>query len=150
MKSKSVLIMMFMAALSALIYAQGRPAPPDPATMARDRVSFLTTILSLSATQQQQATTILTNAATTEQSLHQQFRSAHDSLKAATNKNDAATIDQIAGTIGNLTTQSIAAHAKADAALYALLNPDQQTKFDQLQSHGHRHGPGGPPPGPMQ
>jgi Spy/CpxP family protein refolding chaperone len=107
-------------------------------------------MLSLSATQQQQATTILTNAATSEQSLHEQMRAAHENLKAAVQKNDTASIDQIAASIGNLTSQSIAIHAKADAALYTLLNPDQQAKFDQLETRGpgHRHGgPGGPPPG---
>jgi Spy/CpxP family protein refolding chaperone len=150
-KRNSVFKFVLLGALSgAVLFAQNHPSPPDPATMARDRVSFLTTMLSLSATQQQQATTILTNAATSEQPLHQQMRTAHESLKAAVQKNDAASIDQIAASIGNLTSQSIAIHAKAKAALYSLMNPDQQAKFDQLQKRGpgHRHGgPGGPPPG---
>lgn len=151
MNRKSAFTIVLLAALSgAVLFAQNRPAPPDPATMAKHRVSFLTTMLSLTATQQQQATTILTNAATSAQSLHEQMRTAHENLKTATQKNDTASIDQIASTIGNLTAQTISIQAKADAALYAVLTPDQQTKFDQLRTHGPGHGfggPGGPPPG---
>lgn len=150
-RRNSVFKFVLLGTLSgAMLFAQNRLSPPDPATMAKDRVSFLTTMLSLSATQQQQATTILTNAATSEQPLHEQMRTAHQNLKTAVRKNDSASIDQIAALIGNIMSQSIAIHAKADAALYSLMSPDQQSKFDQLQKRGPGHGngePGGPPPG---
>src|SRR5262249_35885553 len=117
------------------------------------RVDFLTQKLGLSAAQQQQATTIFTNASTNMESLHDQMRTAHQNLKAATEKNDSAGIEQAANTIGNLMPQTTAAHAKADAAFYQTLNPDQQAKYSEMHSHGpgepgwFRHGGhGGQPP----
>ncbi|HXO37302.1 MAG TPA: Spy/CpxP family protein refolding chaperone, partial [Candidatus Acidoferrum sp.] len=56
---------------------------------------------------------------------------------------------------GALTTQMTVAHAKAQAAFYQTLTPEQQTKMNELESHhgmGRGHGfghggSGGPPPG---
>jgi Spy/CpxP family protein refolding chaperone len=69
--------------------------------------------------------------------------------------NDSAGIAAAAVTIGELTTQQVQAKATADAALYAILTPDQQTKFSTIEKHGprgfgpHGGGPGGGmPPGP--
>lgn len=121
--------------------------PPDPATMAQHRVQFLTNQLSLTAQQQQQALTIFTSATTSEGSMHDSMKAAHDSLRTAIKNNDTNGITQAANTIGNLTAQATAAQAKADAALYAILTPDQQTKLTQMESRGPgmRHGPPGPP-----
>jgi Spy/CpxP family protein refolding chaperone len=131
--------------------------PPDPAKMAQRHLDFLTKQLSLTTQQQQQASTIFSEAANNAKVNHDQMRTAHDSLKAAIQKNDSAGIEQAANTIGNLTTQMITAHAKAQAAFYQTLTPDQQTKMNEMESHRHgmgmhgrgfRHGgPGGPPPG---
>jgi Spy/CpxP family protein refolding chaperone len=130
--------------------------PPDPAKMAQRHLDFLTKQLSLTPQQQQQASSIFSEAASNAKATHDQMRTAHDSLKAAIQKNDSAGIEQAANTIGNLTTQMISSHAKAQAAFYQTLTPDQQTKMNELESkhhgmgmgHGFRHGgPGGPPPG---
>jgi Spy/CpxP family protein refolding chaperone len=130
--------------------------PPDPAKMAQRHLDFLAKQLSLTTQQQQQASTIFSEAASNAKATHDQMRTAHDSLKAAIQKNDSAGIEQAANTIGNLTTQMITAHAKAQAAFYQTLTPDQQTKMNQLESqhgmgmhhHGFGHGgPDGPPPG---
>ena len=140
--------------------------PPDPGKMAQHHLNFLTKQLSLTPQQQQQASTIFSEAATNAKATHGQMRAAHDSLKAAIQKNDAAGIEQAANTIGNLTTQMISSHAKAQAAFYQILTPDQQTKMNEMESRhhgmgmmrgrgfGHGHGgpggasgPGGPPPG---
>jgi len=130
--------------------------PPDPGKMAQRHLDFLTKQLSLTPQQQQQASTIFSEAASNVKANHDQMRTAHDSLKAAVQKNDSAGIEQAANTIGNLTTQMISSHAKAQAAFYQTLTPDQQTKMNELESkhhgmgmgHGFRHGgPGGPPPG---
>ena len=131
--------------------------PPDPGRMAQRHLDFLTKQLSLTPQQQQQANTIFSDAASNAKANHDQMRTAHDSLKAAIQKNDSAGIEQAANTIGNLTTQMITAHAKAQAAFYQTLTPDQQAKMNYLESkhhgmgmRGHRWGhggPGGPPPG---
>lgn len=131
------------------LIAQNPPEPPDPATMAQHRVHFLTSQLSLTAQQQQQALAIFTNAATSQSSLHDSMKTAHEGLNTAVKNNDANGITQAANTIGNLTAQATVAEAKADAALYAILTADQQSKMSQMEEHRpgmHMHGPG---PGPM-
>ena len=131
---------------------------PDASKMAQHHLNFLTKQLSLTPQQQQQASTIFSEAANNAQATHDQMRAAHDSLKAAIQKNDSAGIEQAANTIGNLTTQMISSHAKAQAAFYQTLTPEQQTKMNELESHHgmgmgmgmgmHGHGgSGGPPPG---
>ena len=131
--------------------------PPDPAKMAQHHIDFLTKQLSLTPQQQQQASTIFSEASNNAKATHDQMRTAHDSLKTAIQKNDSAGIEQAANTIGNLTTQMITAHAKAQAAFFQTLTPDQQTKMNEMENshhgmgmHGHgfgHGGPGGPPPG---
>ncbi|HET9790367.1 MAG TPA: Spy/CpxP family protein refolding chaperone [Candidatus Angelobacter sp.] len=145
MKSTLSRIFLFVAVAVAIAAAQNRHQPPDPATRVQEHVNFMTTVLSLTPAQQQQATTIFTNAANSAKALHEQMRTAHDALKTAIQKNDTAAIDQNAATIGNLTTQMISGHAKAQAAFNQTLTPDQQAKLSQLHSHEHgMHGPGGP------
>ena len=131
--------------------------PPDAGKMAQRHLDFLTKQLSLTPQQQQQASTIFSEAANNAKATHDQMRTAHDSLKAAIQKNDTAGIEQAANTIGNLTTQMITAHAKAQAAFFQTLTPDQQTKMNEMESRHHgmgmhgrgfgHGGPGGPPPG---
>ena len=145
-----------LALASAFAMAQ-QGNQPDAGKMAQHHLNFLTKQLSLTPQQQQQASTIFSEAATNAKATHDQMRAAHDSLKAAIQKNDSAGIEQAANTIGNLTTQMITAHSKAQAAFYQTLTPDQQAKMNQMESqhhgmgmHGHRFGhagPGGPPPG---
>lgn len=109
--------------------------PPSPATMVQHRVSYLTTLLSLTPEQQTQATTIFTNAASSASSLHTQMKTARQNLEAAIQKNDTASISQISATIGSLTTQMTQAEATAKAAFYQTLTADQQTKLTQLESN---------------
>jgi Spy/CpxP family protein refolding chaperone len=155
MRTTLLKVTAFLALASVFAMAQ-HGNPPDPAKMAQRHLDFLTKQLSLTTQQQQQASTIFTEAANNAKATHDQMRTAHDSLKAAIQKNDSAAIEQAANTIGNLTTQMITAHAKAQAAFYQTLTPDQQTKMNTLESqhgmgmhhHGFGHGgPDGPPPG---
>jgi Spy/CpxP family protein refolding chaperone len=138
-------------AFLATLAAQTLTSPtPDPALI-QHRVNVLTQKLGLSTTQQQQATTIFTNAMTSMQSLHSQMHTAHQTLQTAISNNDAAGIEQAANNIGNLTSQSIAIHSKAEAAFIQTLNPQQQSTYSQMQQqHGgrefHGFGPGGPHP----
>jgi len=140
-------------ATTLLIAQQGPPQPPDPAKMAQHRVEFLTNMLNLNASQQTQATSIFTAASQQEASNFQNMHTAHQTLETAIKNNDSAGIDQAATTIGNLTAQMIATHAKSDAAFRQILTADQQTKYSTLEHHRGpgmmmRHGgPGGPGPG---
>jgi Spy/CpxP family protein refolding chaperone len=143
--------------LTGLAAQAQKPLPPDPSEMIQRHVNMLTNKLGLSASQQEQATTIFTNAWTAQKSLHGQMRTAHETLQAAVSKNDAAGIEQAASNIGSLTAQSISTHAKAEAAFLQTLNGQQQATYSQMmQHHGRRGfaghggfgsgGPGGPQP----
>ena len=136
----SLLLILVGAATLLPAQVQAPHTPPSPAVMAQHRVSYLTTILSLTPEQQQQATTIYTTANATNSSLWTQLRSARQSLEAAIQKNDTAGINQLSSEIGALVARQTLAEATAKAALFQTLTPDQQTKLTQLE--GQRHGMG--------
>src|ERR1700761_1006908 len=159
MKKTLVKLVSFLALASICAMAQHRN-PPDPAEMVQHQVGFLTKQLSLTTQQQQQATTIFTEAANNGKTFHDQMSSAYQNLQAAVQKNDTASIEQISSSIGTMMGQIMAVHAKAEAAFFQTLTPEQQTKMNALKSshhggpgmmHGHGGmglgGPGGPPPG---
>ncbi|MBV9144531.1 MAG: Spy/CpxP family protein refolding chaperone [Acidobacteria bacterium] len=143
----AVAFLIAIIAGSIMLFSQNPSGPADPATMAQHRVHFLSEQLSLTSDQQQQALAIFSNSATSLSSVHEQMKAAHEALRTAVQGNDTNGIQKAAQTIGNLTTQTTAAEATADAAFYKILTPDQQTKLAQLPHHGPggMHGP--PPPG---
>lgn len=135
MKKKTRTIIIAAFALAGLaVYAQ-QHQPPDPEQMIQRQITYLTEQLGLSSQQQQQATTIFTNAMTGKGSSRGQMKAAHQSLQASITKNDSAGIDQAANSIANLMAQSISAHAKAEAAFYQTLTPDQQAKYATMLEH---------------
>ncbi len=154
MRTTLLKVVALLALASVFVWAQ-HGNPPDPATMVQHHVDHLTKALSLTPQQQQQATSLLTEVVNNSKTVHDQLRTAHESLHAAIAKNDTAAIEQISSNIGNLTAQQTAAHAKAMATFYQTLTPEQQTKYTQMVHEGHsmgmemhRHGGmGGPPPG---
>ncbi len=100
MRTTLLKVTAFLALTSMFAMAQ-HGNPPDPEKMAQHHLDFLTKQLSLTAQQQQQATTIFSGVANNAKATHDQMRTAHDSLKAAIQKNDTAGIEQAANTIGN-------------------------------------------------
>src|SRR5258706_1686680 len=156
MTMKTLLRLITLATLlAAAMMAQrlgprnGGGTPPDPATMAQHQVERLTTLLNLTTAQASQATTIFTNAATTSAALQTTLGTDRTSLQAAIKSNAATTIDQLSTAIGTLQCQVLSIQSKADAAFYAILTSDQQTKLDSLGGFGRGGfgpGPGGPPP----
>jgi len=151
---KSAGIAIVCAVLSAATMMAQRPfgvltsSPPDPATIVQNRVARLTTLLGLSTTQASQATTIFTNAQTALAPFETSLTQARQALPAAVQSNATATIDQLATTIGSATAQITSIQNKADAAFYAILTADQQTKLGQGGGRGaggfgpHGMGPG--------
>jgi Spy/CpxP family protein refolding chaperone len=132
---------------ASFLLAQGPGTPPTPADMVAHQVERLTTLLTLTAAQQAQATTIFTAEVTAASTVQTSLKTAHTALNAAVLKNDTATINAQATQIGTLTTQLTAAHANAQAAFYLILTPDQQTKYATVLSRGNGRGFGGPGPG---
>jgi Spy/CpxP family protein refolding chaperone len=129
------------AALAQTQVNQGG-GPPDPATMADRHVRMLTRFLNLSDAQASQATTIFKQAASDAQSIRSSLQTAHETLRTAIKANDTGGITAAANNIGDLSGQELAIRGKADAAFYAILTPDQKTKYDQM-------GPGRMGPGAM-
>jgi Spy/CpxP family protein refolding chaperone len=151
MKAKYLSVVMLAVTMATSALAQTQPKPPSPSEVAKHKVKTLTTLLTLTSAQQQQATTIYTNAAQSEQTVMQGEKETHDSLRAAIKSNDSATIDQVAATMAQSMAQLTSIKAKADAAFYQILTPDQQTKLNDLESQhmSPLDGPGGlggPPP----
>src|SRR5947209_1133704 len=156
MKTTLLKALVFVAVTGVFVAAQ-HGNPPDTAEMVQHHIEHLTKMLSLTPQQQQQATTLLTQVENNAKSVHDQMRTAHENLQAAIKNNDTAAIEQVSNTIGNLTAQQTATHAKAMASFFQTLTPDQQSKFIEMVHHGmgmgdgmmmHGHGgPGGPPPG---
>ncbi len=101
----------------------------DPAQMVRMRVDRMAQRLNLTDAQKTQALKIFTDAETATQPIFTSIQQNHASLRDAVKKNDLATIDQVALTLGGLDGQITAIQAKADAAFYAILTPDQQSRY---------------------
>ncbi len=147
--------MAFAAVLAGVSFAQ-RPfgvlttaPPPDPATVVQNKVERLTALLSLTPAQVTQATTIFTNAQNAVTPLHTSLETYWTSMQTAVKSNATAAIDQLSTSIGTVTGQITALQNKADAAFYAILTPDQQTKLNSSPGFGgpgRGMGPGGPGP----
>jgi len=150
MKIKPSFVAVLACAVAVTAFAQTQHTPPSPADIAAHQVKRLTTLLSLTSAQQQQATTIYTNAATAEQAIRAADKGTRENLRTAVKNNDAASIDQISSSMAQSTAQLTSIRAKADAAFYQTLTAEQQTKFTELESEhmglfGGPGGPGGPP-----
>jgi Spy/CpxP family protein refolding chaperone len=126
------------------------PTPPTPAQIAAAMVARLTKLLDLTSAQQASATTIFTTEQTALAPLATNMKTERTALKTAILANSSADIAAAATQIGDLTTERVTAEATADAAFYAILTPDQQTKYTTLKPglggaggfRGHA-GPGG-------
>lgn len=138
---KAMLKIMGVLLMATALMAQSAPPEQhDPAEHAQHHLKMMTTLLSLTPQQQQQASAIFTNTANSQTGIHQNMKAAHEALDQAIKNNDQAGIEQAAATIGQLTTQMVVNHGKAQAAFYQILTPDQKAKLNEFESE--EHGPG--------
>lgn len=142
---KCSLALLVVLGLLPMAQAQTPHTPPTPAAMAQRQVQRYTTLLSLNATQVEQATALFTTEASARSNSRASERTAHQALEAAIKANDTATIQSTANTLGQMEAEALTAHALARAQFYALLAADQKAKFDQLEGE---HMMGGPEHGP--
>jgi len=136
------------ATLCAAAFAQSAPTPPDPTTIATRRVNMLAAQLNLTDAQKSSAITIFTNAITAGETVQSSLQSNRTALETAIQKNDTATIEQLATAAGTLQGQLLAINAKADAAFYAILTTTQQAAYNSMPHGFGPGGPGGPGGGP--
>jgi hypothetical protein len=121
----------------------GTTNPPDVATLVAREVAFLTNLLTLTTSQQSQATTIFTSELNSITPLKTTISTAQTALTTAIKANDTAGITTQASTIGTTQGQITLIQAKADAAFYALLTSAQQAKLTDFGDVFPGMGPGG-------
>jgi Spy/CpxP family protein refolding chaperone len=137
MKIRIVTILLLTTFSASLVFGQtSSTTAPTTAQIVANLVQRLTALLTLTTTQQTQATTIFTTEQTALSPLNTSMQTARTALQTAIKTNDLTGIITQATQIGNLTTQQVEAQAKAEAAFYAILTTDQQTKYNQLHSVG--------------
>src|ERR1019366_7177121 len=136
---KIAIHLMSLAAITAGIYltqALAQNGPPDPARVVQARVDRMNEELRLTKAQQEQITDIYMNAMTANRPLQAGMRTARELLAAAIKSNDTNSMSQAANTIGTLTAEIPVNNAKAEAAVYAALTPEQQAKFQPSTGMG--------------
>jgi hypothetical protein len=97
-------------------------------------VNFLTTLLSLTSTQQTQTATIFSNASASHATVKTSMKTDRQSFAEAVENNDGAGIEKVAGAIGRLTAQRHSIGGSANAAFLQILSADQQAKFIKFKS----------------
>lgn len=131
-----------MLLVSALAMAQGpgrmmrSGGAASPADRIEMRVQMLSKTLELSEAQATKAKAIFSEAEAAAAASRTALSEARTSLAAAIKTNATAAIDQLSRDIGTATAQTTAVDAKANAAFYALLTPEQQTKYDSRPGMG--------------
>src|ERR1700753_3237345 len=109
---KPALALVTILGLVPMIQAQAAPhTPPTPASIAQREVTRLTTLLTLTPSQVEQATTIFTTEATTASGSRTQEHTAHQALETAIKGNDTAAIQSNSATLGQIETERMTAHA---------------------------------------
>jgi Spy/CpxP family protein refolding chaperone len=126
-----------------LAFAQKSHTPPTPAQQVANRVARLTTLLTLTTSQQATATTIFTTEQSALSTVSASMKTARTALKTAVQSNDTAGIATQAAAIGALTTQEVQAQSTANADFYAILTATQQAQYNKLGAFGGLGGGGG-------
>jgi Spy/CpxP family protein refolding chaperone len=117
----------------------GRPPTtdglPDPTAVAEKRVFALDRVLTLTAHQTAKVTTILTAAHKARmESATTAENAAKTALVDAIKTNSASTIDEATMVLGDLARRMLIIDATADAEVFALLNPEQQRRYRNMNS----------------
>jgi Spy/CpxP family protein refolding chaperone len=95
-------------------------------------VNSLTALLSLTSSQVQQVSAVLTNAATLRSSVKSGMKKTRKQLRDAVKNNDTNGIADAAAQLGELTGRHITQGALATATIFQVLTPAQQVKFAQM------------------
>jgi Spy/CpxP family protein refolding chaperone len=156
---KAVLAIFLASVVATSLFAGGQGNGPDTANMVAHQIKYLTTMLDLTADQQNQLTTAFTNAANTNKPLYVALRAGHKQFDADKESNPGS-LGADADAIAKAESQLMVNHANTDRQVKGILSASQYTKYGALHGHGgwrgghHGHGgpgaPGGPGPGGPQ
>jgi hypothetical protein len=118
-----------------LKYSRPKAISKLPKTEAKTAkyLNSLNTLLGLTASQQQQATTMFTAAVTARAAIRSNMKAARQGLTTAIVNNDSAGINQASIALGSRTAQLTAAGAFANAAFYQILTTDQKNRLSMTQ-----------------
>jgi hypothetical protein len=106
---------------------------PKDETKLTKYVDSLSSALSLTAIQQQAASSIFLNAIVAKTTLKAQIKTARTNVSNAVFANDSGGISQESANIGNLKAQLIALGANAHATFHQVLTPAQQQMLLQYR-----------------
>lgn len=107
------------------------------------RVDYLSTVLSLTSSQKEQAKTIFTKAADENSSVMANLRTERNDLRKAIDSNEPnAKIQKLSDEIGNNVSKLVTNVASASEQFHNVLNPEQQNKMTQLEHEVHGWGMG--------
>ena len=116
---------------------------PQVAARVDHQVDYLTTVLSLTSSQRQQAKTIFMNAANANAVVFANLKTERQSLNKAVSGNEPTkSIAMLSDAIGSDTGKLVANRAMASEQFHKILTPEQQTKLTQLQHESHSWGHG--------
>ncbi|HYO79971.1 MAG TPA: Spy/CpxP family protein refolding chaperone [Bryobacteraceae bacterium] len=144
MINKISTVAVLVAAATLAQPAPGGRAPLTPEQAVARRVQHLTTLLSLTASQQTQITAVLTEERSAAEALRTNLQTAHTNLRNAIDSRAGdSQIDTAASQVGLVQGQLTAIHGKAQVKLLNILTPEQREKLAALPQFG-RGGHGGP------
>ncbi|MGA9628115.1 MAG: Spy/CpxP family protein refolding chaperone [Bryobacteraceae bacterium] len=109
---------------------------PKTQTKTAKYLNSLNTLLGLTPSQQQQATTMFTAAVTARAAIRSNMKAARQGLTTAILNNDSAGINQASMALGGRTAQLTAAGAFANAAFYQILTTDQKSRLSMTEFKG--------------
>ena len=145
-KTGATLAVLLSTLLMTMAFAQGRgPGGPPPRDGGRLPLQFL----DLSDAQKAQLKTIQDTEDAKAEAVHEQLRTAHDALEAATAKGqfNEAQVRTLASAIAQQEVELTVIRARKDAAIYQMLTPEQRAKLDAFQAERAAHRPvNGPRP----
>ena len=131
-------------AFARVDHAKAANHRPNVAERIDHRVAYLTTVLSLTSAQHQQAKTIFMSAAKANSAVFANLKTERQSLSKAVSGNEpASTIAMLSDAIGSDAGKLVANRAMASEQFRKMLTAEQQTKLTQLQHEVHGWGYGG-------
>lgn len=136
-----------LAAAAMLLPAQmsgPEGSGPDPEKLAQMRAERLARMLALTEEQKAQALRIFADAQSAAERYQQEMQVARQALHTAIRANDVAAMDRAARDIGAAMAELTSIDARAEAAFYALLTPEQKAEYDSMPGRGPLPGGGGP------
>ncbi|HSB76204.1 MAG TPA: Spy/CpxP family protein refolding chaperone [Terriglobales bacterium] len=135
----ALLVVVGVAAVGQSLAAKG--GPWHRGDFLNRRIAHLTRALDLTDAQQQQMKALVEAERPALKGLMQQLASQRQQMLAATQNGqfDQAQVQGIANQQGQTLASLIVARQELQSKTYALLTPEQRTKFDQMQQRRLQH-----------